>query len=682
MALTKVIPQMLGNGSFTVTSSTTASALGYEVIYIALGDLITVNAGVVFTIDVPFEAGFYQCFSGPGIVQGLRFAHFEWFGAKGDAVSPSVPVLGINLLTFDPVTDIPTGTDDSAAIRKTMLSVYSPEMMSNYLDPLSGSPPWGPNIGPGSQPFYPSKRLAGYQAIIQGRPGAAYLCSGTNLLGLQTTVNQKIFFDGQGCSFEWLPQNDFDYFIDKLDLVDRPVYQNFTLRTWGFAGNRGVFCHAGTAATGGNPSGVNKQFSNLLKGALFHNVYVDRGGYYHLTTDPLNVFVAGPTTGNALKVVFFIESNNLCDTWEISHSLFCGYSSFLVCRNPEAVAFSIHDTEIQSYYPNIVHLLFENQYSGGFWMNNCQIGLWGDNQTLLQTTTTSAVPVTSQPLVIRDCRIETRFDNFKLFDLQFGDLYVENVNPDNGNPAGTANAVSVIVKKYTKKVTVVNSFLPQTLTMYAYTAAEYAALGGANFDITFDGCTFPFGTPLINWRKESDDSSIEIPTVFRNFLRTRLFSNLNCNNGLNWANGTPVSEVNFAPTFFLAFNTYSQTDGNTYINTNLGMPVGILITSMVVVANASNLALTDRILIEFPNSSLALTAMLSATLVTKTELIPASQKGICVLTSQSGYNGMLGSYYLGAALSATKVPATVEIRYRPIYSLSEVNPVDNKTALV
>jgi len=682
MSLTKVIPEMLGNGSFTVTSSTTASALGYDSLYIAQGDMITVNAGVVFTIDVPFEAGWYQVFSGAGTVQGLRFACFEWFGAKGDAVSPSVPVLGINLLTFDPVTDIPTGTDDSAAIRATMRSVYTQEMLSNYLDPLSGTPPWGPNQGPGSQPWYPSKRMTGYQAIIKGRPGAAYLCSGTNLLGLQTTVNQKIFFEGQGCSFEWLPQNDFDYFIDKLDLVERPIYQNFTLRTWGFAGNRGVFCHAGTASTGGNPNGINKEFGNLLKGALFHNVYIDRGGYFHLTTDPTNVFVAGPDTGNALKNVFFIESNNLCDTWEISHSLFCGFQTFMVCRNPEAVAISIHDTEIQSWYPNSTHFLFENSYSGGFWINNCQIGLWADNATFLQTTTTSVTPVTSQPFVVRDCRFETKYDNFTLFDLQFGDLYVENINPDNGNPSGSANAVSVIFSKYTKKVTINNSWMPQTLVMYAYTAAEWTALGGAIFDVTFDGCTFPFGSPIVNWRKASNDTSLELPQIYREFLRTPLFSNLNCNNGLNWANGTPISEVNSAPTFFWGFNTYDQTDGNSYINTNAAVPVGILITSMVVVANASNLALTDRIIVQWPNSGPSFTAMLSATDVTKTELIPANKKGVCVLTSQLGYNNILGSYYLGASLSATKVPATVEIRYRPIYSLSEINPSNNQTALV
>lgn len=95
MSLTKVIPQMLGNGTFTISSSTTASALGYASLLIAEGDLITINNGVTLTIDVPFEAGLYKVFNyvGTGTVKFNPYhcpiLHPEWWGAKADNLPAS-----------------------------------------------------------------------------------------------------------------------------------------------------------------------------------------------------------------------------------------------------------------------------------------------------------------------------------------------------------------------------------------------------------------------------------------------------------------------------------------------------------------------------------------------------------------------------------------------------------------
>lgn len=633
-----------------------------------------ITSNISITCDV--SAGYYQIFdnSTSYTVSGLRELCFEWFGAKGDAVSPATPILGKDLSTFNPATELPTGTDDTLAIQKAMASAYADEMMSNYQDPAvypTTAP--GPNIGPGSQPYWPSKRMTGYRSVVKGRPGAGYLCSGTNILGPQTVTNNKIFFDGQGCSFEWIPANTNDYFIDALDLISEPVYQNFEVRNWGHLGYEGVFCHAGLS------SGNRKEYANFLKGPLFHNVRLDAGGNYWYNA-------ANPTgtnhypNYNAWKLCFFIEGTNMNATWEISHCQMYAFEGFWSCTNPEAVACNIHDTEIGSWTDYATFFYLENSYGGGFWVNNCEIGLLGSNATFLQTYTTSATPVTSGDINIRDCRMETRTNDFVLFNLQFGSLYVENLNPQYGN-SDTSNAIGIIAEKYTQKVYIKNSWMPQQIVTDALTAAEWTAIGGDGgpiFDITLDGCTTPFATPTTLFYK-TGGIPMELAEVYRQFLKIRPIRYINPNNGAPWTVG--MLAIGDETTHTYSVGIYSQTDGNSYINTNLAFPIGVLITSIVVTSLASDLSLTDRIIVQWPNSGPALTAMLSATDTTKTELIPSNKQGVCVLTTAGSYNGYLSNYYIGAAVSTTKIPATVKLTYRPLYSLSEMGAT-NVTALI
>ena len=630
-----------------------------------------ITSNVTITCDM--TAGWYQIFDSASAytVAGLREYRFEWWGAKGNAVSPATPVLGVNLSSFDPVTQLPTGTNDSAAIRATMLNAYSSEMMSNYLDPTVFPAIPGPNIGPGSQPYWPSKQMTGYRSIVKGRPGAGYICSGTNILGPQNNSNNKIFFDGQGCSFEWIPANVYDYFIDRLDLISEPVYQNFEVRNWGHLGYMGVFCHAGLS------SGNRKEYGNFLKGPLFHNVRLDAGGnYWYYASNPAGTLHYPDV--NAWKICFFIEGTNLNATWEISHGQMYAFETYWSCSNPEAVACNIHDTEIGSWTPSAVFFYFSGQYSGGFWVNNCEIGLVGNTQTLLQTVTTSATQVSSLPFVFRDCRIETRADDFTLFDLQFGDLSADNLFPDAGNPTSMANAIAVRALKFTKKVTITNSWMPQTIVVNAFTSAEWTNLGGAAFGVTLNGCTTPFGTPKVLLFK-TDNTPITLAQTYREFLRFATVQYINSNNGLPWT--LSVSAKNDLAYHTITLGTFDQTNGDMYVNVNGGFPIAVLITSIVVTALASNLAVTDRIIVQWPNSGPSFTAMLSATDTIKTELIPSNEQGVCVLSTTGGYNNYLINYYLGAAVSSTKVNATVKITYRPIYSLAEMGATD-VTALV
>ena len=120
------------------------------------GYITSISNGITLTINGDVQAGYYQIFNvgSTSLIKGLRTIHFEWFGAKGDAKSPTTPVLGQDQASFNPVTGIPTGTNDTSAIQTTMRIAYAQEMVSNYQDPTVypiGYP--APNNGPGSQPW-------------------------------------------------------------------------------------------------------------------------------------------------------------------------------------------------------------------------------------------------------------------------------------------------------------------------------------------------------------------------------------------------------------------------------------------------------------------------------------------------------------------------------------------------
>lgn len=97
MSLTKVIPPMLANpfvgGVLTISTSTSASALGFQSINAIQGAQITVASGQTFTIDVPFSAGNYQVFYGSGTIAGLKQSNVMWFGALGNNSNNDGPAI-------------------------------------------------------------------------------------------------------------------------------------------------------------------------------------------------------------------------------------------------------------------------------------------------------------------------------------------------------------------------------------------------------------------------------------------------------------------------------------------------------------------------------------------------------------------------------------------------------------
>ena len=577
------------------------------------------------------------------------------FGAKGDAKSPTVPPLGSGLTSFNPVVDIPTGTDDTVAIRNAINWALSVEMMSNYLDPNV----WGsPNVGPGSQPFWGGSQLTGYPVVLTGRPGAGYLVSGDNILGPQATRNGKLYFDGQGCSFEWLPTATNDSFIDKLDLIERPVLENFNLRTWGFTGNRGRFIH--TQDT--------KQFMNVLRGPRLHNINIDRGGYYNLTTDPLNVSVPGPTTGNALSKVIHLEGTNLCDTWDISHFQAWGYFNFLTLSNSEAVAISIHQSDLGSCYPGAVHVDVTTGYSGGLWFTNCELGMLGSGQTWFRTRASAA---SIGECSIKQSRMETRYDDFTIIDAEFGAFYIENLRPNYGNPTAMTNAYSVKASKWFKTVRFVDCWMPQKAQSWVYTSADYATYSGNFAQIEFNNTEFPSGVQIWSWINSNTLATVaDFPAIFSAKLQMRDIRVVNSNQGLNYCWGTAIAGV---PDQKIRLGVYNQTDGKSYVDTSpLALPIGIIITSILCVSEAVNTAVTDRIRLTF-NGAFYLDSMLASGNVTKNQLIPATNKGVCIVSTVSGYNNISASYNLGGAGSATKPSAYIELTYRGLQSAVDLN---------
>lgn len=620
---------------------------------------LALNTGVTLTVLGDVDAGYFRIFTcaGTSLVLGLREIRLEWFGAVGDAVSPTVPVLGKDLATFNPAVHVPTGTDDTAAIQKAVTCALNTEMMSNYLDPAI----WGsPNVGPGSQPFWGGAKLAAYPVIVRGRPGAGYLVSGDNILGPQSTRNGKFFFDGQGCSFEWMPAAATDTFIDKLDLIARPVFEDFALRTWGFAGNRGRFVH--TANT--------KQFMNVLRGAQFSRIEIDRGGYYNLTTDPLNVSVPGPVSGNALAKVFHLEGTNLCDTLELHKFQAWGYLNFMTVANQESVAIKLQNCDIGSYYTGAVHFDFIDGYSGGLWIDGCELGVLGSAQTFLRTRATAAS--NGDFHVTETNRLETRYDNYTIVDAEFGAIYISNINPNFGNPTASANAYSAKVTKWTKTVQFRNCWLPQKLQLWAYTAANYTTYSGNFEPLVYDGVTFPNGVPIIEWGNSNTLAAVDVPALFAAKLRWRDIHFKNSPQQANYCN----SLLQTAPDQHRYISFFDAATGNAYVNdAGVAFPVGVLITSIQVVGDATGGTALDRINVAF-TSGPSYQAVLSSINGTTTELIPPTKKGVCIVSSVGGRNVITASYYNGAGTPAgagVKTPARIKITYRSLQGATDLN---------
>lgn len=92
-AMGKGVPIIVPAGVFRVTASVTITAPSIEFL---AGGSFSLDTGVVLTIDAPLIAGGTQLFSGNGQVlftrnAKLRFAHIEWWGAKADGATDSLP---------------------------------------------------------------------------------------------------------------------------------------------------------------------------------------------------------------------------------------------------------------------------------------------------------------------------------------------------------------------------------------------------------------------------------------------------------------------------------------------------------------------------------------------------------------------------------------------------------------
>jgi len=74
-----------GGATTTYTFSTDETIPSNIKVVIEKGAILSIDAGITLTIDGPFDAGFYQVFSGDGSVVGLGRVNAMWFGAIADS---------------------------------------------------------------------------------------------------------------------------------------------------------------------------------------------------------------------------------------------------------------------------------------------------------------------------------------------------------------------------------------------------------------------------------------------------------------------------------------------------------------------------------------------------------------------------------------------------------------------
>jgi len=154
------------------------------------------------------------------------------------------------------------------------------------------------------------------------------------------------------------------------------------------------------------------------------------------------------------------------------------------------------------------------------------------------------------------------------------------------------------------------------------------------------------------------------------FLTIRDIRVINSPQGVNFCWGTRAVGQ---PTQTVKLGIYNTTDGNSYVDTsNLGLPIGIIVTSIKCVADPISLATTDRIRLTFTGGPV-LDSMLSATDITKNELIPSNKKGICVVSTVSSWNSISATYNLGGTPNTAKTAAYIELTYRALQSNNDLN---------
>jgi hypothetical protein len=301
----------------------------------------------------------------------------SWFGAKGDAV-----------MDWTTTPETVTGTDDSVAIKRALA----------FADVISSA--------------YPNLHTNSF-VTIEGKPNAMYYVNGDNILGCQTPSlsGVRYKFVGNGCTFYHKPLTAADSFIGNGRKLNTPDYSDFGVQTIGISGRMGYFFNTNGGDT----------FNSVVKGH-FHNVNV-------------NDF----SVSCGYDVVFEMNGDNMGDNFVIERVNAVNFNKFVHNTNDQAMGWLTKKCQLNANTENAVYFHYVAPNSGGFDIENIEIGFLQKNETLVQVDGSSTQ---MRPVFNIQGRIEVHQPEFTLFNVDDGDFNITGLDVTYGF-SGTLNDNSI-----------------------------------------------------------------------------------------------------------------------------------------------------------------------------------------------------------------------------------------------
>lgn len=349
--------------------------------------MITIKSGITLTLDCYIDAEHYQIFSfeddtsiittslmgiygettqSTNIKQTIKLA---WFGAKGNGVPPLGTVIGTNL---------PTGTDDTKAIKRAI-------DFANKCS-INGS----------------LTKLKNPMVTVEAQPNATYFVSGDNILGVQKTTYKATYyrFVGNGCQFLHHVLNDSNSFIANAHLMVFPTFEDFSVDIYINSGEKRL----------GNFFDVDGENQSVIK--MFRPSF-DR------------IRISANSEEYGYRNIFKIDGTTMVDNGYVTNGYFATFEKFFYSTNKEAVNWKFEKNYIHPTTTNGCIYHIENVTSGPFKSSGNEIKLNTEKETYLKTIGES---ISGGVFELND-RVELNGGiEVVPFDLDYGEVHIKGMN--------------------------------------------------------------------------------------------------------------------------------------------------------------------------------------------------------------------------------------------------------------
>jgi hypothetical protein len=392
-ALTIVFPA----GNYRVVSA--VNIPGDRQVTFEVGAYLTVEAGVVVTLDAYIDAPEYWIFRGVGSVHASNNFHngypangfnrnskvyAEWFGVVPDAVYLTYYAPGGQAPGFNPNMDVvPTGTDSTIAIKKALLYCQQSTVKGQWFNYATSTTtlvlPKGMVYVTGNNPF-------GAQLYFDFWVAAYAQAAAGNIISVGAQAPERysygINIEGQNTKVMWKPSAQTDKFIWALHTTGECTLTNFSVLPLIETGNDwGTILYNISWGLPNTTSGHSNVFSFLTMDRFFVEMSANGGD------SQMNKSAA-----SCYRHVLHFEGYSRADMIRAIHCEFSGFRRFLLCANAEAVCQSYINcgfvaTEYDQATP--AYIFDFQSFFGGFEVTGSWMPLKRDNITLLRTSNTT-----------------------------------------------------------------------------------------------------------------------------------------------------------------------------------------------------------------------------------------------------------------------------------------------------